>query len=422
MAHSALRVVVDARVLTGFSGGVESLLVGLAGGISRLEDGPEEYLFLAYEGQDDWLRPHLAGNAWALHVPWGPTSVAGTIRRSLKAQLPVLASAWRHRPDLIRPRSKPPASDGTIERAGADVMHFTWQAGFLTNVPSIYHPHDLQHVHLPRFFSPEQLRWRDRWYRALSAQATLVAVASSWTKTDVEKHLNLSPDKVVVVPLAPPTAEYQVPTDEEAGATAIRLNLPSDYIFYPAQTWPHKNHIGLLEVLADLRSRLGVAIPLVASGRQNEFFPEIVKRESELGLGGQVTWLGFVTPLDLQVLYSKARAVVIPSRFEAASGPLWEAFQAGVAAACSNVTSLPEQAGAAALIFDPDDREGFATAVFRVWNEPDLRRVLIERGRERVRPLSWDRTARTFRAYYRQLGRKALTEEDHALISGTPYL
>jgi hypothetical protein len=74
------------------------------------------------------------------------------------------------------------------------------------------------------------------------------------------------------------------------------------------------------------------------------------------------------------------------------------------------------------LVFDPDDREGFATTVLRMWNEPDLRRVLIERGREQVRPLSWDRTARTFRAHYRQVGGRALTAEDHALISGTPYL
>jgi glycosyltransferase involved in cell wall biosynthesis len=421
-ASPALRVVVDARILTGLSGGVESTLIGLAEGVSRLDDGPEEYLFLAYDVENEWLRPHLSGNSRVLLVPWLDVSATKTIRRELGARLPGLASAWRTRPDFMRATSGPPASDGTIERAGANVMHFTWQAGFLTGVPSIYHPHDLQHVHLPQFFTSAQLRWRERWYKMLADQASLVAVASTWTKVDVEQHLHLPPEKVAVVPLAPPTAEYEVPSETEAAETALRLKLPDDYILYPAQTWPHKNHIGLLEALADLRYRAGVVVPLVGSGHQNEFFSEIDRRARELGIVDQVTWTGFVTQRDLQVLYRRARAVVIPTRFEAASGPLWEAFQAGVAAACSNVTSLPEQAGNAALIFDPDDRDAMASAILRLWSEPDLRNMLIDRGRERIRPLTWDRTARTFRAYYRRLGRQPLTNEDHELLTSPPYL
>ena len=75
----------------------------------------------------------------------------------------------------------------------------------------------------------------------------------------------------------------------------------------------------------------------------------------DLGVADLVHWLGFVPTSDLRGLYRLATGVAIPSRFEAASGPLWEAFAAGTPATCSNVTSLPRQAGDAAIVFDPDD-------------------------------------------------------------------
>jgi glycosyltransferase involved in cell wall biosynthesis len=120
---------------------------------------------------------------------------------------------------------------------------------------------------------------------------------------------------------------------------------------------------------------------------------------------------------DLQALYARATAVVIPSRFEAASFPIWEAFRAGVAVACSNVTSLPEQAGDAALIFDPDDITGMAACIEQLWTNPTLRRTLVERARERVAGYTWDRTARLFRAHYRRIVGEPLTSDDRARLS-----
>jgi glycosyltransferase involved in cell wall biosynthesis len=301
-------------------------------------------------------------------------------------------------------------------------MHFTFQYGFRTNVPSIYHPHDLQHLHLPQFFSEEQRRWRELWYRTLCRQAAMVAVASAWTKNDVQRHYRLPSGKVRVVPLAPPTAEYGEPTEAETVEVAARLSLPGSYLLYPAQTWPHKNHIALVNVLADLRHREGLIIPLVAPGRQNEFFPAIAQHIRAMGIEDQVLWPGFVAPRDLQVLYRKARGVVIPSKFEAASGPLWEAFLAGIPVACSNVTSLPAQAGDAALIFDPDQPEQILSAVRRLWVDDSLRAKLMVAGKQRVSAFTWEKTARMFRAHYRRLAGRQLAEEDAVLVAAKPAL
>ena len=83
-------------------------------------------------------------------------------------------------------------------------------------------------------------------------------------------------------------------------------------------------------------------------------------------------------------MYALCRGVVVPTKFEAASGPVFEAFLAGAATACSNVTSLPEQAGDGALLFDPDDDAEIARVIELLWTDAELRTMLVEHARERI--------------------------------------
>jgi glycosyltransferase involved in cell wall biosynthesis len=406
-----MRVAIDARLVRGTHGGVESVVLGLAHGLTTLTDSDDEYLLLAWQQHDAYLEPVLGGPVRILHM--GERLERGV---RVKARLARLRLDQRAERDEAPSANRPPLSDETVERAGVHLVHFTLQSGFRTHIPSIYQPHDLQHVHLPQFFSPDEIAWREGWYRTLASQAAMVAVASRWTKQDMERHLGLAPRKVHVVPYAPSKIAMDL---DERRADELRAGLGIDggYILFPAQTWPHKNHEGLLRALASLRERDGMVVPLVCPGAQNEYFPEISRIESELRLSGQVRWPGFVSAEELQALYLGATAVVIPTRFEAGSFPLWEAFQAGVAAACSNVTSLPEQAGDAALHFDPDDIEAIAHAVAKLWTDAELRAALIAKGRARIGGLSWERTARTFRAHYRRLSGRALDDEDLGLMA-----
>jgi glycosyltransferase involved in cell wall biosynthesis len=299
-------------------------------------------------------------------------------------------------------------------------MHFTFQTGFLTRIPSIYHPHDLQHVHLPENFTWLQRRARDASYRVLCVQASMVAVASRWVMRDVVEHLGVPEEKVRVIPLAPIVEHYAQP--DAAAITRLRaaLALPERFALYPAQTWPHKNHLRLLEAMALVRERFGYTIPLVACGRKSDFAAEIERHARKLSLGGALHLVGFVEPEQLQALYGMARCVVVPSLFEAASFPLWEAFRNRVPAACANVTSLPEQAGDAALLFDPRDTRGMADALARVWGDESLRARLVENGLKRLTLFSLERTARLFRAHYRRLAGRAIPEEDAALMAAPP--
>ena len=198
------------------------------------------------------------------------------------------------------------------------------------------------------------------------------------------------------------------------------LSCRRQFLLYPAQTWPHKNHIGLLEALALIRDREGVTIPLVCPGKQNRHFARIEARTRELGLEASTRFPGFVSTLELRGLYELATALVFPSRFEGWGLPVCEAFSAGLPVASSSATSLPDLVGDAGLLFDPTEPDQIADTVLRLWRDPVLRQTLAERGRERGAQFSFDHTARLFRAHYRRLGGRSLSEEDRILLAGPP--
>jgi glycosyltransferase involved in cell wall biosynthesis len=408
-----LRVLLDARIPeTGSLGGVEQVIIGLAGGLAALADGDEEYVFLAYDGSIDWLTPFVGANSRIQLIPLPGGYRARSKIGNLAPLLRPLYHAWKNW------RGHVATSDGAIEALRPDVIHFTYQNGFLTDVPSIYQPHDLQHMHLPEYFRADVAARRNLVYRALCSQAQIVAVGSKWTKADFVEQLGLEPGKVRVIPLAPSTALYPMPTRPEVKDCRTRYDLPERFAFYPAQSWPHKNHLKLLEALRLIRDEHLVRIPLVASGKRTPFyFDTILPRIRALQLDDQVQFLDFVTPLDLQCLYRLSTVCVIPTKFEAGSFPMWEAFLAGVPVACSAVTSLPAQAGCAALFFDPNDARAMAQAVLKIWHDVEFRSVLVRKGTARVAMFDWTSTARHFRATYREIAGRPLTADDKALLS-----
>jgi glycosyltransferase involved in cell wall biosynthesis len=395
-------------------GGVQQTIVGLASGLSRLDDGEEEYLFLAEESSSGWLRGHLGGSARLL--PWRRAPASAGLRNVLRAVVPapLLDAAVQRVAGRLPLRV--PASDGTAEQAGAHVMHFALQQGFRTSLPSIFVPHDLQHRHHPEFFSRFELRWRETFYPALSRQADRVVALSRWGKRDLVDQLGVPPEKIHVIGWAPVLDAYEVPADADLVLARTRLGLPEAFAYYPAQTYRHKNHLRLLEALALLRDRFGLVVPLFCSGRKSDFYPTIERAVRRLRLESSVRFLGFVAPLDIQILYRLARLLVFPSLFEGFGMPVQEAFRAGVPVACSSATSLPELAGDAALLFDPESAEAIAETIRRLWTNAPLRADLIARGRGRIAGSSWTSIARTYRALYRLIAGRRPTDDDAALL------
>jgi glycosyltransferase involved in cell wall biosynthesis len=414
-----LRVCIDARVDPVRWGGVAGVLLGLAQSLSQLRDGDEQYFFLVPAEGAPWLQPYAAPDTFLRTATPSWTASA----RSTVGRFPGTRTAWETTMGFRPLRWTPiPKSDGTLEAASVDLVHFVAQSAFITDVPSIFHPHDLQHVHLPEFFSRFERRRRELQYGTFCRRAAMVAVTSEWVRGDVIRHFGLPAEKVAVVPWAPPTLAYKAPDEATLVQVSKRLELPSRFLAYPALAWPHKNHLALFRAVARLRDEEGISVSLVCTGGESPYASELQSHLRKLALDDQVRWLGFVSPDDLRVLFELCDGVVVPTLFEAASGPVWEAFVAGAPVACSNVTSLPAQVGDAALVFDPHDEAGLVAAVRRLWLDDALKDELARKGRERVREFTWERTAKHFRAHYRRIAGRELDDADRALLDAPPPL
>ena len=398
-----LRVAIDARRAgEGIAGGVEQMVIGLAEGLSSLDDGDEEYFFLTSPADPDWIAPYLSG---ACRVLVGERASSLPSWRTRLQTIAPLRTAWEAVSPLIGASTIPiAASDGTIERAGIHVIHFPSQNAFLTDVPSVYQPHDLQHRHLPQHFTRRTRLARDVTYRAFCDQANVVVMMTAWGQRDIVSAFQLPTEKVRVVPGASVTTAYPEPTADDLRRTSLAYSLPDAFAFYPAQTFPHKNHLALLDALALLRDEHGLVVPLVSSGMKNDHYAAIERRVRELRLDAQVRFVGFVSPIELRALYRLARCMVFPSTFEGWGLPMVEAFQEGLPVACADATSLPEVANGAALLFSPHDPRAIAGGVRQIWTDDGLRAQLVARGRARAGELTWARSAGLFRSLYREIG------------------
>src|ERR1017187_2479964 len=165
-----LRVAINAQFVPEAGiGGVESVLVALIKELGDLQDGSEEYVIIINGEHNSWWKPYIGPNQRVVSPPRRTTSTGKreVWRRTLQPFRRVLREIWNGtgvRPVAAWPQV--PISDGFFESLNCDVIHFPYQDFVLSAVPSIYNPHDLQHLHYPQFFSAEDIAWRETIYPA----------------------------------------------------------------------------------------------------------------------------------------------------------------------------------------------------------------------------------------------------------------
>jgi glycosyltransferase involved in cell wall biosynthesis len=425
-----IRIIIEIDVTPGLSGGIAQSTQGLVSSLGQLE-GPEEYI-LATEtpAQTDWITQYRGSNQqvvmrdpqWRHREPVclrGKNGIQRVTAR-FKAGLKPVAEKFRHQMGRLVPQRKWPVlplSDGYYESLGCDVLHYPTQGFKFCALPTIYNPHDLQHLHYPNFWPVGELAWREVIYRSACQLSNTVVVGSEWIKQDVIRQFSLSPDKIQIIPWASPTAQYPQLKPEQMAEIRTRLALPEIYMLYPAVTWPHKNHVRLLEAIAELRDQRGLIVNLVCTGaRFQSHWPKIEQRIKELRLESQVKFLGFLSETDLRAVYRQAQFLVLPTLFEADSCPIHEAWSEGIPVASSNHTALPDQVGEAGLLFDAKDVSAIADAIQQMTTDAALRQEMIGRGYRRVKDFDWTRTAKAYRAVYRRAANITLSEEDRWLL------
>ena len=367
-----MRIVVNAQIDPQQTGGIAQVLLGLVHSLGKL-DGPEEYVFVCSPESQCWLAPHLGRNSRIeTNTARSPAPVRG-VRES----------------------------DGFWESFSPDVLHFPYQSYTKTDVPSVFNPHDLQHVHLPHLFTDDERARREALYAQACRSATAVATTSAFVKDDVVRQYGVSSDQVHVIWWGAPSSVIGRASAADVARVLLKYALPKRFVIYPAQTGPHNNHKRLLEAFHALRARHNVDLSLVCTGAQTEHYTQLKELATKRGLLDRVRFLGWIDASDLMALYQAAEIMVVPTLFEAMSFPIFEAFDVGIPVACSAVTSLPEQVGDAAVLFDPEDVGELTSALYQLYEDADLRQALVKRGRERLKAFSWQRTAEQYRRLYR---------------------
>lgn len=398
--HGSLRVLINAALTPGQSGGIEQSTSSLIAALGRLEDGEEEYLAVTDESAPEWLDPILGPNTTVVvrerprRRPIRPVDVfTRGPRRALRAAV----GAYRQ---LTVPAHR--RYDLFVERLAPDVVHFPYQWFQHTSAPSLFSPHDLQHLHHPEFFSDEARADREAAYRLSCRWAAGIEVQSTQSREDIVRLLGIPRSKVYVVMRPAPTSVLSESLEEDLDRVAGTYALPPEFVYYPAQSWPHKNHLVLVQALAALR-RSGHVLHLVLSGAQTPFWSEIQAEIGRLGLDDQITALGYVPQSDIRPLYRLAAFTVFPTLFEGYGLPAQEAITEGSPLACSNLPVLAERLGDAAEYFDPRSVNQIADSLLRLHSDPTYRSELRSRGTRIASAYSWENAARTYRALYRKL-------------------
>ena len=352
-----VKVAIDARLPDTGQGGVQQVINTLAIGFSELQDKSIDRCWLVLKGTSWWKSSFPAGDeVLEVDPPFGKLSLLAANRfpRLVSILFPLI-SQFRREQTIY---------DAVLLGKNVDIVHLPFQDGFTTNLPVVYHPHDLQHRYFRGNFSSAQIRHRETVWKTKAQQANVVMAASPYVVSDLINFWGVPPDVIRMIPVPPP--------ERRDSNDLILRNLPERFILYPAAFWKHKNHENLLRALKKLHES-GTSIPLVLVGAQVGIYKAIKDLIHTLNMQNKVHILGHVSNSELTSLLKNAQVVVIPSLFEAMSLTVWDAQRLGTAVACSSVAPFPCQVGSTAQLFDPHDPESIASAIAIMWTNESIR-------------------------------------------------
>ncbi|MBK3665681.1 glycosyltransferase family 4 protein [Bradyrhizobium diazoefficiens] len=272
-------------------------------------------------------------------------------------------------------------------RDGIDVVHFTSTSKrhlLLYALPYIITIFDGCHRDAPEF--PEvrtfgEFERREILFRLASTKAAAVIVNAPELIDDLCRRYAMERERAICIPFSPSTYVSSSALDTAADtAVMAKYRLEPGYLFYPAQFWPHKNHMTLLAALADLRER-SVAERLVLCGSDRGGRDKIDAAIRTYGLSDQISIIGFVESAELGALYRGAAALVMPSYFGPTNLPPLEAWAVGTPVIYPE--AFKAQAGDAAILFDYDDPHSLADAIISL-RADGTRERLGEAGHRRL--------------------------------------
>lgn len=269
--------------------------------------------------------------------------------------------------------------------------------------PTLLTVHDLIFERYPEHHTRRNVWFLKVGMRLFTRAATAIIAVSAHTRRDLIDLYGVAPDKVHVIYEGIDPTFRPAPADAVA-SVAAQYSPARPYLLMVGTLEPRKNHAAALYALSQLKQE-GLAHRLVIAGGKGWRFEPIRRLVDELGLVQDVVFAGYVPAAELPSLYTGAACVLLPSLYEGFGFPALEAMACAAPVVCSNVSSLPEVTGAAALHVAPHDPAALAAAVRLVVTQPALAAALRQHGPIQAARFRWENAAAETAALYRRVGR-----------------
>jgi glycosyltransferase involved in cell wall biosynthesis len=241
--------------------------------------------------------------------------------------------------------------------------------------------HDVQQLHFPDFFTKEEIENRTIVFPDFINRSDAIIVSFDHVKKDLIHFFNADKNKIQTLLIGINNLWI---VDYFNKSISFGLNIKSkSYILYPANSWKHKNHIGLFESLRILKKKNRIVHLILTGDFDNENGKYLIDKIYEFGLENQIIVKGIVDQDELFKLYMNCVGVVIPTLYEAGSYPLYESIFIEKSVICSNVTSLPETIGNNEFVFNPLDYDDMANKIDKLYFDNSYREKSILNSKKR---------------------------------------
>ena len=378
-----MRIAIDARKLHDF--GIGTYIRNLLRHLART-DQENEFVLLCGEA-DLGVAAQLGPNFRAVLEP--------SPNYSLREQVHVPWVLRRERPDVYH------------------APHYVLPAG--VRCPSVVTIHDCIHLMFPQYL-PNRVAYAyaraQMW--AAARRSDCILTVSEASKRDILHLFNVAPEKIVVVYNAIDSHFSMTPSDEAVARVRERYQLDHRFVLYVGNIKPHKNLVRLIEAFDELRRGELEDLKLLIIGDQISKLPALRRAVHRHKLHKHVRFLGYLADDQLAILYRLASVFAFPSLYEGFGLPPLEAMASGTPVVTSNVSSLPEVVGDAAVLVNPYDVDAIVDGLRRVLTNPTLAAEMRQKGIERAREFSWERSVAKTWGVYQQIGGSRVKAPDKA--------
>ena len=291
-----------------------------------------------------------------------------------------------------------------LRRSRIDLLHATYVPPPFSPTPYVFTLLDISMFTHPELYPPA-IRWRLQKLVSRALQyARLIVCISQYTQDSVAEMFQTPAERLTTVHLGLQDSFRPVALEQARQVLKQKYHINYPYLLFVGSFVPRKNIVRVVEAFYHFRQEAKANVKLVLAGQKAWGAQEVNNTIERRQLREHVIELNYVADDDLPALYSGANMLVFPSLNEGFGFPVLEAMACGAPVLTSNLTSLPEIAGGAALLVDPYSVEDIASNMHTLFSDAALRASLREKGLERAKEFTWRHTAqRTLAAYHRAL-------------------